>query len=157
MIRNRTAATLMAAALLAAAAIATGCTPSASPAPALAVAAADVQGAPVIPLPAVVQPAEGRFVVDATTAVRAPGDAAGRVATQFTELLARTTPLRLADGQGPGIEFRIVPAAAGTSPEAYTLHIGDEGISVQAGDEHGLFNGEMTLWQLIAGPQTNAL
>ena len=39
------------------------------------------------------------------------------------------TALRLADGQGPGIEFRIVPAAAGTSPEAYTLHIGDEGIS----------------------------
>ncbi len=157
MIRNRTAATLMAAALLAAAAIATGCTPSASPAPALAVAAADVQGAPVIPLPAVVQPAEGRFVVDATTAVRAPGDAAGRVATQFTELLARTTPLRLADGQGPGIEFRIVPAAAGTSPEAYTLHIGDEGISVQAGDEHGLFNGAMTLWQLLAGPQSSAV
>ncbi|OZB52543.1 MAG: beta-hexosaminidase [Stenotrophomonas sp. 14-69-23] len=159
MIRNRTTATLLTATLLAALSMAAGCTPASSTAPLPTVAAAEVKGVPLIPLPAMVRPAEGRFVVDATTPLRAQGDAAGRVAARFTELLGRTTPLRLASGKGEGngIDFRIVPAQAGASPEAYTLHIDNDGIRVEAGDEHGLFNGAMTLWQLLAGPQAVAV
>lgn len=157
MIRNRIAAMSLAAALLTALSMAAGCTPASSTAPPLAMPAAEVKGVPLIPLPAVVRPADGRFVVDATTMIRAQGDAASRVAARFTELLGSTTPLRLADGQGQGIEFRIVPAPSGTSPEAYTLHIATDGITIEAGEEHGLFNGAMTLWQLLAGPQANAV
>ena len=119
-----------------------------------------VEGASLVPRPASVQTAAGHYLVGGDTPVQANGEAAARVAVQFTELLGRTTPLQLDTHAGNakgGILFRLAPAAAGASPEAYTLAVSPTGIVVEAAGEHGLFNGAMSLWQLLAGPQAAAV
>ena len=154
-----------ASALTAALAVALACAfPAAAGTPTAVVQAqtVEVQGTPLIPRPVSVQPAQGRYTVDAATAVFASGEAA-TVAGQFVALLGDTTPLRLAgpkasgSGRASGIAFRLVPATAGASAEAYSLQIGPRGIVVEATDERGLFYGAMSLWQLLAGQQAAAV
>ncbi|KAF1685186.1 beta-hexosaminidase [Pseudoxanthomonas broegbernensis] len=126
-------------------------------------AAAQVRGAPLIPRPASIRPAPGRFLVDAGTAVRAEGAAAAEVARQFAGLLGDTTPIRLAapldgdEASAAGIVFRLDANAGEASPEAYSLDIGPRRILVRAGDARGLFYGAMSLWQLLAGQQAAAV
>ncbi|MEG1682107.1 MAG: family 20 glycosylhydrolase, partial [Stenotrophomonas sp.] len=130
-------------------------------APAASQLPVEVTGASIIPRPVSVLPGNGRFSVDASTRVIA-ADGASEVATQFTQLLARTTPLRLtpsSSGQAKGaIQFRInKPASNAASPEGYTLRINNDGVLVEAGDARGLFYGAMSLWQLLAGAPANSI
>nr|WP_245626139.1 family 20 glycosylhydrolase [Stenotrophomonas humi] len=116
--------------------------------------------ASIIPRPVSVQPAAGRFTVDGSTRVVGSGDT-GTVATQFTALLADTTPLKLQVGsQKAGknsIEFRRVAAREGDSAEAYSLHVDSNGVVIEASDDRGLFYGAMSLWQLLAGTPSNTV
>jgi hexosaminidase len=101
----------------------------------------------------------GEFrVTAATPVVTAPGDAAARrVAGNFTDLLARSTTLRLSlrEGNAPAaIRFRRVPEMAGGA-EAYRLEVRPSGVVVIAAGDAGLAHGATTLWQLMQ-PGTRA-
>jgi hexosaminidase len=105
----------------------------------------------LIPLPAKLEPRQGQFVIDASTSVRAEGEAAQRVAKQFSELVSTTGKIDLklaADGAAGGIRFVLDPTFKSASPEAYVLDAATDGITVRANDERGLFYGAVTLWQL---------
>ncbi|KRG69900.1 beta-hexosaminidase [Stenotrophomonas terrae] len=120
----------------------------------------EVTGASIIPRPVSVQPGNGRFVADASTRVIA-AEGAGEVAAQFTQLLARTTPLQLqatSSGNAKGaIQFRLGKPSADASAESYSLRINGDGVLVEAGDARGLFYGAMSLWQLLAGAPANGI
>ncbi len=120
----------------------------------------EVTGASIIPRPVSVQPGNGRFVVDASTRVIA-ADGAGDVAAQFTQLLARTTPLQLkttSSGNAKGaIQFRLGKPTGEASPESYSLRINGDGVLVEAADARGLFYGAMSLWQLLAAAPANSI
>jgi len=107
----------------------------------------------LIPLPAHVGMQDGRYVVGSGTPLHGRGDGTADVARTFSQLLARTLGLRLALASAStpdaGIVFAL-DAAAGSSPEAYRLVVDANGVEVLAADPHGLFNGAMTLWQLLA-------
>ncbi len=156
-----TAATALASALLVVLGGTTACAAATGAAtPATQVQPVRVESATIVPRPQSIQPAAGSYLVDARTPVRAQGEAAARVAAQFTGLLGKTTPLALAADAGNakgGIVFRLAPAGADTSPEAYTLDISPTGIVVEAAGERGLFYGAMSLWQLLAGQQAGAV
>jgi hexosaminidase len=105
----------------------------------------------LIPLPAKLEPGEGRFTINASTVVHAEGEAAQRVAEQFIELVATTAriELKIAADDGAGdIRFVLDPAFKSASPEAYTLGATSNGITIRSNDERGLFYGAVTLWQL---------
>ena len=117
--------------------------------------AADHAVPPLVPLPAHIAMQAGRHAVDADTLVQARGAGAEDVARTFSQLLARTLELSLAPAtastpEAGGIAFVIEAATAGTSPEAYRLIIDADRVEVRATAAHGLFNGAMTLWQLLA-------
>ncbi|MCL7715043.1 family 20 glycosylhydrolase [Stenotrophomonas mori] len=156
MIRNRPAALRHAAALATLLALAAGCARQA-PAVAPPVAASPA----LIPLPVSLTPESGQFVVTATTRIHARAGAADGVARQFADLLARTTafdlPVDSGDPATAGIHFILAAPRKDTSPEAYVLHVGEDGVRIEAGDAHGLFNGAMSLWQLMAGPRADAV
>ncbi len=115
---------------------------------------------PLIPQPASVKVGEGRFTLDADTAVIGEGQAA-TVARQFIDLLGRTTPLKLRDAAAadgaPAIVFALDASAAQSSPEAYSLTVAPEGVRVSAADARGLFYGAVTLWQLLSGEPGDAV
>src|SRR5690348_7420108 len=50
------------------------------------------------------------------------------------------------------IAFAIDPAAAVAGDEGYRIVIGESGIQVIARSSHGLFDGSVTLWQLLTPP-----
>ncbi|AUZ54250.1 beta-hexosaminidase [Stenotrophomonas acidaminiphila] len=108
----------------------------------------------LIPQPASMRVDAGAaaFAVDASTVVQAEGDAAMRVAGQLNGFLAKAgrTPLPIAArGQGArGIRLAVDPAS-GIPAEGYALSVGDDGITIRASSEAGLFHGAMTLWQLL--------
>ncbi len=107
---------------------------------------------PLVPLPAHVDMRDGRFVVGPGTPLHARGEGAADVARAFSQLLARTFDLPLATTPAPdvGIRFVLDAAMADASPEAYRLAIDAGGVEIRAPGPHGLFNGAMTLWQLLA-------
>jgi hexosaminidase len=112
----------------------------------------------LIPLPAAVERGAGAFLVDARTRVVAGDARAAAVAGYFTDLVARTMPLRWRVEQvsgRAGIEFRLAPAA-GSEPEGYRLAADARGIVVTAGDPRGLFYGAVTLWQLLTAGDPGA-
>jgi len=110
---------------------------------------------PLIPMPAKVDIADGQHRLSADTPLRYRDPAAATTARQFSELLERTTGLRLApalatgEGAPPpgGIDFAIDPDA-GIPAEGYRLSIDGQRIALVAGDQAGLFYGAVTLWQL---------
>ena len=106
----------------------------------------------LIPAPAALQAGEGSFVINANTRLSATGEPATRVAGQFAAYLqsAGGPALAIADADGKnGIRFVLETGdAAAASPEAYTLDITPDGVTVKARDERGLFYGAVTLWQL---------
>ena len=161
MTRHRRPTTVLAATMFASLAALTACATNAGP-----VAHVQVQVQPLdaatlslIPRPVSLQPGHGHYTVNAGTGIHADGEAARRVATQFIALLGKTTPLQLktGNGAGNGIRFRLTGLRNGASPEAYVLNIDNTGIVVEAGDERGLFNGVMSLWQLLAAQQATAV
>ncbi|QDA57562.1 beta-N-acetylhexosaminidase [Thermomonas aquatica] len=106
----------------------------------------------LLPQPASMVLGKGGFVVDARTRVVASDEAARTAAVQFTGMLAGSGPLRLHVGAGRdagAIRFSLDPSAAWTSPEAYAIDIGPNGIRVRAPDAKGLYYGAVTLWQLL--------
>jgi len=108
----------------------------------------------LIPQPASMRVDAGAaaFSVDASTVVQAEGDAAMRVAGQLNAFLAKAgrTPLSIAArGQGThGIRLAVEPGS-GIPAEGYALSVGDDGITIRASSEAGLFHGAVTLWQLL--------
>ncbi|MHC9013318.1 family 20 glycosylhydrolase [Stenotrophomonas rhizophila] len=108
----------------------------------------------VIPAPAKVDRIDGAdYTVTAATPVRAQGQAAQRVATQFATLLRDSggPAVTVSEGRGKdGIRF-ILDAALRTGAEGYQLRSDARGATVQAATEAGLFYGAATLSQLLTG------
>ncbi len=116
----------------------------------------------LIPAPATVQRGQGSGItVRADTALHAEGEAAQRVAIQFTDLLARSGGPRLTPAKGKtaaapgGIRFRSCPPSV-TAARA-TLESTAQGVVIQAGNETGLFYGATTLAQLATGGSNGVL
>ncbi|GAB3063589.1 family 20 glycosylhydrolase [Stenotrophomonas tumulicola] len=114
----------------------------------------------LIPAPAHVQHTQGEgFTINASTPLRAQGEAAQRVAAQFADLLARSGGPQLSpasSGMSGGIRFILgdVPASARHLPDAvegYSLQSSADGVIVRASTEAGLFYGATTLAQLATG------
>ncbi|PZQ28380.1 MAG: beta-hexosaminidase, partial [Stenotrophomonas acidaminiphila] len=107
----------------------------------------------LIPAPADLQTSAGTFAIDGDTRLFAEGDAATRVAQQFSAYLqsAGASALKTTGEDGKGLIRFVLEAAGaeGTSPEAYTLDVTPDGVTVKAYDERGLFYGAVTLWQLV--------
>ena len=124
----------------------------------------------VIPIPASITPRPGTFVIGAGTPIYASGDAeSARVAAYFVELMRTTHAITLAERDLPparvpagdaaaaalprqAIVFRLDAQAPGTSPESYQIDVSPERVLVSARDDHGLFYGAVTLWQLCSAP-----
>lgn len=124
--------------------------------PALAASAATPPPLPLIPMPASVALMEGRHVVTAETPLRYHDERGAAVSRYFAKLLQQTAGLSLmpvpapSDIAAPGIDFKLESGAGGLPAEGYRLVVDEEGITVSAADERGLFYGAVTLWQLLA-------
>ena len=109
----------------------------------------------VIPAPSEVVPLDGAFELTARTAISAgDGGDAARVARHFADLVQRTRHMQLpvTTASGGDIVFRL-DGQRTASPEAYSLSIRPDGVTVSASDRRGLFYGAVTLWQLVGtGP-----
>ncbi|WP_313252236.1 family 20 glycosylhydrolase [Stenotrophomonas sp.] len=110
---------------------------------------------PLIPLPQQVQPGAAPYRVDATTTVSVDGEGARAVAGQFIALLGKTSALHLqpASVGKPvrGIRFEHDASLAGNVEGSYRLQVGAQGVRIRAATDAGLFNGAMTLVQLLSG------
>ena len=110
---------------------------------------------PLIPLPAQLSVASGRFTVDAATPVVVADDHASslRTARWLTALVSRTRGLKLGVHQGAPLPRAIVmgldPKLDTDNDEAYVLDVAADGIRLTARTEAGLFRGATTLWQLL--------
>jgi hexosaminidase len=114
--------------------------------------AADIS---LIPWPASLEVTGGSLTIEPQTQIVVDGDASVRVvAHYFGDLLERARGWRPVIVQGTAqdapkraVVFTLVSGAAG--PEAYTLEVSGKGAVVSATDPRGLFNGAVTLWQLL--------
>lgn len=108
----------------------------------------------LIPAPAKAERLDGAgYAVTAATPVRAQGQAAQRVATQFATLLRDSGGPAVTVGEGrgkDGIRF-VLDATLKTGAEGYQLRSDARGATVQAATEAGLFYGAATLSQLLTG------
>jgi hexosaminidase len=114
----------------------------------------------LIPLPVLIDSTPGYFTLreGATLNVRATNAEAAGVARYFADLLARTRNIHLdihpfgGEERRDGIAFVLDPALiirGDASDEGYELTVSSNRIVVAARTPHGLFNGSVTLWQLI--------
>ncbi len=109
----------------------------------------------LVPLPQSFEAGRGSFVIDATTAIAATGDAEVR---RTVDTWAR------AYREGAGLPLPVAEAGAirvavdGAGPaEGYRLSVSADGISITGNDHAGLFYGLQTLSQLMpAGAETGA-
>lgn len=112
---------------------------------------------PLLPMPASVERGSGQFEIAQGIGVSAEGDEAAGVARYFTDLVGRTRGVRLnlrqkADSSaGDSIVFSLEPHAAVNNDrdEGYRLSVTTHRITLSAATPHGLFNGAVTLWQLL--------
>ena len=111
----------------------------------------------VIPAPADVRAHEGAFSLsDVTPVVFDQNPQLERIAGHFTDLVARTTDIRLntLSPNKVGVDQRVIrlelDASEGTAgEEGYALDVSPQRIVVSARSPRGLFYGVITLWQLI--------
>lgn len=109
----------------------------------------------LIPLPAQLTVADGKFKVDSHTPIVVADHAEStlRTARYLAELIARTRGLHLSVQQGatttPAIVLRRDPHAPVANREGYALDVTPEGIRITARDDAGMFYGAVTLWQLL--------
>jgi hexosaminidase len=113
----------------------------------------------VIPAPASVAIAEGRCLVNASTALHAPpGDEAVTAAANYlaglwrrtNNLQLRVVAARAEPAWRPGDACTIVfQRAAGFGNEGYRVEVGTQQITVSASTDAGLLYGAVTLWQLL--------
>lgn len=114
----------------------------------------------LIPMPAHVQRADGHFMLDASIALFADGAEAAAVAHGFAERLERSRGIALRvrggnpESSAPAIAFVLDASMAAPSDEAYELSVDAMRIRVRARSAHGLFNGGVTLWQLLTQQST---
>lgn len=109
----------------------------------------------LIPWPASVEMAGGSFTLEPQTPIAYEGDARVRaVAHYFGDLLQQTRGLRPAivqvlaeEAPKRAVVFSLVAGDAGS--EAYRLDISSKVALVTASGPRGLFNGAVTLWQLL--------
>ncbi|MDG5487237.1 family 20 glycosylhydrolase [Sphingomonas sp. BGYR3] len=108
------------------------------------------QTIPVIPIPADVAPAAGRYRVTAATGVAVdPADAgAARAADLLIAQVRTDRGLTLNRKDGGGI--RIVRDDTVTGEEAYRLTISRSGVTIAASGDRGMIWGAMTLAQLLS-------
>jgi hexosaminidase len=113
---------------------------------------------PVIPAPQQVQASSAGYTVNARSRISGNDDAARTVASQFTQLLGKTSPLQLAVADCAkavaDIHFLLEPAKADAMEGSYRLDVTAKGITVRAGSSAGLFHGAMTLLQLLTPAST---
>jgi hexosaminidase len=120
----------------------------------------------LIPMPVNVEPTPGYFVLreGASLNVQATNAEAAGIAHYFADLLARTRGIHLdvrpfgAAEARDAITFRIDPTLivrGDSSDEGYELNVSGERIVVVARTPHGLFNGAITLWQLLTPGDTH--
>ena len=109
----------------------------------------------LIPLPAQIAESSGSFKVAPNTPIVFSGHDASSLNTAkyFSDLLGRTRGLHLRLKKGgytaQAIALQIDPQAPVTQPGGYALDVTAAGIRVFARDDAGLFNGAITLWQLL--------
>ena len=136
----------------------------------LALAACDTQSTKVsankraalslIPAPVLVDATPGYFVLreGAALNVHATNAQAVGVARYFADLLARTRGVHLdvkpfgGSDRNDGIDFVIDPTLlvrGDATDEGYELTVSSNRIKLAARTPHGLFNGSVTLWQLL--------
>jgi hexosaminidase len=119
----------------------------------------------LIPLPAHIDSTPGFFTLREGTVlnVRSTNAEAIGVARYFSDLLARTSHIHLDvhpfdnGDRRDGISFVIDPnilIRGDNTDEGYELTVSSNRIVVAARTPHGLFNGSVTLWQLITSEQT---
>src|SRR5678816_3288985 len=111
---------------------------------------------PLIPMPVAVERGTGHFELVPGSTLVVSGEGAAGPASYFTDLLERTRGLRLSqrkDGNasaGDAIVFQLQPGTARSDgDESYRLSITPHRITLTAGTPHGIFNGAVTLWQLL--------
>jgi hexosaminidase len=120
---------------------------------------------PLIPMPVVVERGAGHFELVPGSTLVVSGEGAAGPARYFADLVERTHGLSLAqrkDGEasaGDAIVFQLQPGTARSDgDESYRLSITPHRITLTAGTPHGIFNGAVSLWQLLvpgnAGAQT---
>jgi hexosaminidase len=109
---------------------------------------------PLIPLPVKVEPAEGTFTLDASTAIRSDKDLmgeAGLLAADLEKVTGRKTrivreELRM---RLPSEIHLDLAADADLPPGGYTLTIQPKAITIRGKDPAGAFHGTRTLLQLL--------
>lgn len=115
-----------------------------------------LESASIIPNPASMSPQQGEFKVTAATSIVVPVNdkEAARVAHYFSDLVQRTSNLRLAVRAGLPADGAINFARtklANADNEAYQLNANPARITISASTSNGLFYGGVTLWQLLGG------
>ncbi|MEU8465736.1 beta-N-acetylhexosaminidase [Streptomyces sp. NPDC029003] len=100
----------------------------------------------LVPRPASVTPAPGRFTLDATTALRC-GPGTGAAAALLRELLAPATGLPLPPSPDGRVSFLLDPDEGGA--EGYALTVTPDGVELRAARHEGLLHGIQTLRQLL--------
>jgi len=122
---------------------------------------------PLIPVPVSYEPAAGQFVVRTDTPLFVRGNDAETIAVarHLGELIERSRGMRLAVSRPApataenAIELMLDPAfSAGADDhgEGYDLRVAATGITLNAKTAHGLFNGSVTLWQLLTTESSSA-
>ncbi len=115
--------------------------------------AADIS---LIPWPATLEVTGGTLTIEPQTQIVVDGDASVRViAHYFGDLVERARGWRpvivqgtLQDAPKRAVVFTLA-TGAGEGPEGYTLDVSPKVAVVSASDPRGLFNGAVTLWQLL--------
>ena len=104
----------------------------------------------LVPRAASVQAMPGRLVLANNAHFVARDARAQQVLAQLARLAGDALPEAALRSAGPGARIELkIAAGSGIAPEGYRLDIGSDGASLQAADAHGLFNGAMTLLQLL--------
>lgn len=109
---------------------------------------------PLVPLPAVMEPADGAFLLSRGTPIVIDPEFAsgGEINDMFNGFLEKhygKIRVTLQDGPATGNYISARYDSLIENPEAYTLEVTANGIIIVAGDEPGLFYAFQTLMQLI--------
>ncbi len=107
----------------------------------------------IVPIPEEVRSGDGRFVLDASTAIALadPADTEARdVVERWAEPLRRASGLALPFAGDGALRIGVQGEAEGEGrPEGYRLTVGSSGVTVLGTDHAGLFYGLQTLSQLL--------
>jgi hexosaminidase len=102
----------------------------------------------IIPHPTHAARIPGRFTFDATTTVRAQGQARP-AARLLRTLLAPATGLPLAESPSGNVVFAVDPLLGGLGAEGYGLTVGPDAVLLRAATGTGLLRGVQTIRQLL--------